>query len=64
MGRPQCEQQSRTETVVDLVTGESKTMPLWREKLFALLACNAAPAAEYYNLPTNRMVEMGGRVNI
>jgi len=47
-----------------VVTGESKSMLLWREKLFALLARNAAPAAEYYNLPTNRVVEMGGQINI
>jgi KUP system potassium uptake protein len=47
-----------------VVTGENKFMPVWREKLFALLARNAAPAAEYYSLPANRVVEMGGQINI
>ncbi|RDJ99099.1 potassium transporter Kup [Paraburkholderia lacunae] len=47
-----------------LATGESKTMSLWREKLFAFLARNAAQAAEYYSLPANRVVEMGGQINI
>jgi KUP system potassium uptake protein len=39
-------------------------MPLWREKLFAFLARNAAQAAEYYSLPENRVVEMGGQINL
>ena len=45
-------------------TGESKTMALWRDKLFAFLGRNAAQAAEYYSLPPNRVVEMGGQINI
>jgi len=45
-------------------TGESKVMALWREKLFAFLGRNAAQAAEYYSLPPNRVVEMGGQINI
>lgn len=44
--------------------GESKNMSLWREKLFALLARNAAQASEYYSLPANRVVEMGGQINL
>jgi KUP system potassium uptake protein len=44
-------------------TGESKVMALWREKLFAFLGRNAAQAAEYYSLPPNRVVEMGGQIN-
>ena len=47
-----------------VATGESHSMPLWREKLFALLARNAAQASEYYSLPANRVVEMGGQINI
>jgi KUP system potassium uptake protein len=47
-----------------MATGASKTMPLWREKLFAFLARNAAQAAEYYSLPENRVVEMGGQINL
>jgi KUP system potassium uptake protein len=39
-------------------------MALWREKLFAFLGRNAAQAAEYYSLPPNRVVEMGGQINI
>jgi KUP system potassium uptake protein len=45
-------------------TGESKAMALWRDKLFAFLGRNAAQAAEYYSLPPNRVVEMGGQINL
>ncbi|WP_418939812.1 KUP/HAK/KT family potassium transporter [Paraburkholderia bryophila] len=47
-----------------MATGASKAMPLWREKLFAFLARNAAQAAEYYSLPANRVVEMGSQINL
>lgn len=46
------------------VTGESHAMALWRDKLFAFLGRNAAQAAEYYSLPPNRVVEMGGQINL
>ena len=45
-------------------TGESKAMALWRDKLFAFLGRNAAQAAEYYSLPPNRVVELGGQINM
>ncbi|MEZ2311505.1 hypothetical protein AB6809_33230 [Paraburkholderia sp. RCC_158] len=47
-----------------MATGASKAMPPWREKLFAFLARNAAHGAEYYSLPANRLVEMGGQINL
>ncbi|VXC17812.1 putative potassium transport system protein kup 3 [Burkholderia sp. 8Y] len=47
-----------------MATGASNAMPLWRERLFAFLARNAAQAAEYYSLPANRVVEMGGQINL
>ncbi len=39
-------------------------MPLWREKLFASMHRNAAAAADFLNLPTNRIVELGTKVEI
>ena len=41
-----------------------KGMPLWREKLFASMHRNAAGAADFLNLPTNRIVELGSKVEI
>lgn len=39
-------------------------MSLWREKLFASMHRNAAAAADFLNLPANRIVELGSKVEI
>ncbi|MCW5667802.1 MAG: potassium transporter Kup [Piscinibacter sp.] len=39
-------------------------MSAWREKLFASMHRNAAAAADFLNLPTNRVVELGAKVEI
>jgi KUP system potassium uptake protein len=39
-------------------------MALWREKLFASMHRNAAGAADFLHLPTNRVVELGSKVEI
>ncbi|MFI4929467.1 MAG: potassium transporter Kup [Burkholderiales bacterium] len=41
-----------------------KGMALWREKLFASMHRNAAAAADFLNLPNNRVVELGAKVEI
>ena len=39
-------------------------MMLWREKLFAWMMRNAATPMQFFNLPTNRVVELGSQVEI
>jgi KUP system potassium uptake protein len=39
-------------------------MSMWREKLFASMHHNASGASEYLSLPTNRVVELGSKVEI
>lgn len=39
-------------------------MPLWRDKLFALMHRNAAPATGFFRIPGNRLVELGAQVEI
>ena len=39
-------------------------MALWREKLFAGMHRNASAAADFLNLPANRIVELGSKVEI
>jgi KUP system potassium uptake protein len=41
-----------------------KGMALWREKLFASMHRNAAGAGDFLNLPSNRIVELGAKVEI
>jgi len=39
-------------------------MAMWREKLFASMHRNAAAAADFLHLPTNRIVELGTKLEI
>jgi KUP system potassium uptake protein len=39
-------------------------MARWREKLFAQMHHNAGGAAEFLNLPSNAVVELGSKVEI
>jgi KUP system potassium uptake protein len=39
-------------------------MAMWREKLFASMHRNATAAADFLSLPTNRVVELGSKVEI
>jgi KUP system potassium uptake protein len=39
-------------------------MAMWREKLFASMHRNASAAAEFLHLPSNRVVELGAKVEI
>jgi KUP system potassium uptake protein len=47
-----------------LIASEKPGMALWREKLFAWMIRNAATPMEFFNLPTNRVVELGSQVEI
>jgi len=51
---------SRDIVIPSLGTG----MALWREKLFCSMHRNAAAAADFLNLPNNRIVELGAKVQI
>lgn len=39
-------------------------MTLWRERLFALMTKNATSAADFFRIPTNRVVELGTQLEI
>ncbi len=39
-------------------------MALWRERVFAWMVRNSATAMEFFNLPPNRVVELGSQVEI
>jgi KUP system potassium uptake protein len=36
----------------------------WRDRLFAAMARNAGSFTDYFNIPSNRVVELGSRVQI
>jgi KUP system potassium uptake protein len=39
-------------------------MAMWRERMFAAMARNAGNVTDYFNIPTNRVIELGSRVEI
>jgi KUP system potassium uptake protein len=45
-------------------TGISSPMLLWREALYATMSRNARDAADYYGVPSNRVIELGTQVEI
>lgn len=49
------------QTVISTVGGG---MALWRESLFATMSRNARDAADYFKVPTNRVIELGTQVEI
>jgi len=39
-------------------------MAFWRDRVFAAMARNAGNVTDYFNIPTNRVIELGSRVQI
>lgn len=47
-----------------IVSAPTPGMMKWRERLFIILSRNAMNAADFFKIPTNRVVEMGTRIEI
>ena len=47
-----------------IVAGAHRGMVIWRDKLFAMMHRNAAPATNFFRIPGNRLVELGAQVEI
>ena len=47
-----------------IVASRNRGMPVWRDKLFAIMHRNAAPATGFFRIPGNRLVELGAQVEI
>lgn len=47
-----------------IVASRHRGMPIWRDKLFAVMHRNAAPATGFFRIPGNRLVELGSQVEI
>jgi KUP system potassium uptake protein len=46
------------------IVGGPLAMALWRERMFAAMARNAANVTDYFNIPANRVIELGTKVEI
>jgi KUP system potassium uptake protein len=47
-----------------LIASPRPGMALWREKLFAFMAMNAARATGFYRIPTAQVLEVGGQIEL
>jgi KUP system potassium uptake protein len=47
-----------------LIPSQEEGMPLWRDKLFAFMARNAQSATTFFQIPGNRLIELGTQVEI
>ena len=47
-----------------IIARRHRGMPIWRDKLFAVMHRNAAPASGFFRIPGNRLVELGSQVEI
>jgi KUP system potassium uptake protein len=47
-----------------IVSSSGESMVQWRERIFAAMARNTGTAAEHFNLPANRVLELGTRIEI
>jgi KUP system potassium uptake protein len=47
-----------------IVPSANPGMAIWREKLFGWMMQNAAKPSDFFRIPTNRLVELGAKVEI
>ena len=47
-----------------IIPSVGSAMALWREQLFVMMYRNARDTAYYFNLPTNRVIELGNQIEI
>jgi len=47
-----------------IVATDRPGMVLWRDKLFVFMARNALPATAFFQIPGNRLIELGAQVEI
>ena len=47
-----------------IIATPHRNMPAWRDRLFAIMHRNAAPATGFFRIPGNRLVELGSTVEI
>ncbi|MBL8297608.1 MAG: potassium transporter Kup [Rhodanobacteraceae bacterium] len=47
-----------------IVATDNRGMPKWRDKLFAFMQRNALPATAFFQIPGNRLIELGTQVEI
>jgi len=47
-----------------LIPSVAPGMAIWREKLFVTMSRNSATATDFFQIPTNRVVELGTQIEL
>jgi len=47
-----------------IISGHGGAMAKWRDELFAVMSRNAGSVVDFFNIPSNSVIELGSRVNI
>lgn len=47
-----------------IISGHGGAMAKWRDDLFGLMSRNAGSVVDYFNIPSNSVIELGSRVHI
>jgi KUP system potassium uptake protein len=47
-----------------IISGHDGAMAKWRDDLFGLMSRNAGSVVDYFNIPSNSVIELGSRVHI
>jgi len=48
----------------EVLRGKGQWMAMWRKKLFVVMTNNSRSATAFFNLPPNRVVEIGAQIQI
>ncbi|MEP6905866.1 MAG: KUP/HAK/KT family potassium transporter, partial [Gemmatimonadales bacterium] len=47
-----------------LIVKDKSPMATWRKKLFVFMSTNSRSATEFFNIPSNRVVELGAQIEL
>jgi KUP system potassium uptake protein len=47
-----------------IISGHGGAMAKWRDDLFSLMSRNAGSVVDYFNIPSNSVIELGSRIHI
>jgi KUP system potassium uptake protein len=47
-----------------IIAAKRQGLPRWRKRLFIVMSNNMLDATEFFRIPPNRVVELGGQVEV
>lgn len=47
-----------------IISKQNKLLDKWREQIFSSMHKNTSPISDFYQIPSNRVVEIGSQIEI